>query len=577
MRKIISAAAMREIDRLTAEQYKMPSLLLMESAATASAQAIAARVDGDLSQKNVLVLCGRGNNGGDGAALARILSLMGAWVETVLFGSVEETKGDARINFEATKSLADEGSAFANPFGTSYDPEMASLILFHNSSGSLSFVECNTFQEWEQFLYSNANQPFDIIVDALFGTGLTRPLDELPREAVNFIERMRGLRNSHQGDVPLIVSLDVPSGLDADSADVSGATIQADLTVTFTAPKLANVLPPASYRNGELVIANIGSPAKLIEEAASELFLVEREDARRWLVQTRYAPGSYKNTHGHALVIAGSRDYTGAPVLCGDAAMQSGAGLVTVATAASAHDAVSARLMSEVISASLPETEDGAISFEAIERADELIERANVVAVGPGLSSKSDSTRRFVRHIVSNRKTPVVIDADALNALAPWPEDLSGSDDFPLILTPHAGEMRRLIGAADDAAITDRVQVARDFASAHDLILVLKGARTIIAAPDTRVFVVPTGNAGLGTAGSGDTLTGIITGFIAQAYGTLKKEASALDAVIAAVYIGGLAGDIAAREKGMRTLVASDIRGHLTAAIRQLDLAGEMP
>lgn len=543
----------------------------------AAAQAIAARVDGDISQKNVLVLCGRGNNGGDGAATARILSLMGAWVETVLFGSVEETKGDARINFEATKSLADEGSAFANPYGTSYDPEMASLILFHNSSGSLSFVECNTFQEWEQFLYSNANQPFDIIVDALFGTGLTRPLDELPREAVNFIERMRGLRNSHQDDVPLIVSLDIPSGLKADSADVSGATIQADLTVTFTAPKPANVLPPASYHNGELVIANIGSPAKLIEEAASELFLVEREDARRWLVQTRYAPGSYKNTHGHALVIAGSRDYTGAPVLCGDAAMQSGAGLVTVATSASAHDAVSSRLMPEVIPVSLPETEDGAISFEAIARTDELIERAGIVAIGPGLSSKNDSTRRFVRHIILNRKTPVVIDADALNALAPWPEDLSGSDDFPLILTPHAGEMRRLIGATDDAAIADRVQAARDFASAHDLILVLKGARTIIAAPDNRVFVVPTGNAGLGTAGSGDTLTGIITGFIAQAYGTLKKEASALDAVIAAVYIGGLAGDLAAQEKGMRTLVASDIRGHLTAAIRQLDLAGEMP
>jgi len=577
MRKIISAAAMREIDWLTTEQYKMPSLLLMEAAATACAEAIAARMNCDLSQKNVLVLCGRGNNGGDGAALARILSLKGAWVDVVLFGLVEETKGDARINFETTQSLADDGMAFANPYGTSSDPEMASLILFHNSSGSLSFIECNTFEEWERFLYSNAKQPFDIIVDALFGTGLTRPLDELPREAVNFTERMRGLRDVHQDHIPLIVSLDIPSGLEADSADVSGATIRADLTITFTAPKPANVLPPASQRNGELIIANIGSPAKLIEETASELFLVEREDVRRWLVQTRYAPGSYKNTHGHALVIAGSRDYTGAPVLCADAAMNSGAGLVTVATSASAHDAVSARLMPEVISASLPETEDGAISFEAIQRTDELIERASVVAVGPGLSSKNDSTRRFVRHIIEHRKTPVIIDADALNALAPWTEDLSGSDDFPLVLTPHAGEMRRLIGAPDDTTIADRVQAARDFATAHDLILVLKGARTIIAAPDGRVFVVPTGNAGLGTAGSGDTLTGIIAGFIAQAYGTLKKEASALDAVIAAVYVGGLAGDLAAKEKGMRALVASDIREHLSAAVRQLDLAGEMP
>jgi len=264
-------------------------------------------------------------------------------------------------------------------------------------------------------------------------------------------------------------------------------------------------------------------------------------------------------------------------VLCGDAAMRAGAGLVTVATAASAHNAVSARLMPEVITASLPETNDGAISFEAFENAAKLIERANIVAIGPGLSSKDDSTRRFVRAIIKNRQTPVVIDADALNALAPWPDDLHSSNDCPLILTPHTGEMRRLIGADIEAAFADRVAIARDFAVAHNLILVLKGSRTLIAAPDGRVFINPTGNAGLGTAGSGDTLTGIIAGFIAQAFGTLKKEASALEAVVAAVYVGGFAGDIAAREKGMRTLVASDVREHFSAAIRTLDAEGEAP
>jgi len=558
MRKIISAAAMREIDRLTTERYATPSLLLMEQAATAAAREISAQFEGDVSHKNILVLCGKGNNGGDGAALARTLCNAGAHVDVLLFGRIEDTKGDARINFEIVRSL--NGFVDGSP----------------TLSYPLTFFEIDDIAIWEDIKWINLHN-VDVIVDALFGTGLTRPLTGLPHEVVKHLARIRERRKNARATSPIIVSLDVPSGLNADSAEIIGTAVQADLTITFTAPKPANVLPPARHHNGELVIANIGSPAKLIDEAPSDLFLVELEDVRRWLVQTRYTPDSYKNTHGHALVIAGSRDYTGAPVLCGDAAMRAGAGLVTVATAASAHNAVSARLMPEVITASLSETNDGAISFEAFESATKLIERANIVAIGPGLSSSDDSTRRFVRAIIKNRQTPVVIDADALNALAPWPDDLHGSNDCPLILTPHTGEMRRLIGADIEAAFADRVAIARDFAVAHNLILVLKGSRTLIAAPDGRVFINPTGNAGLGTAGSGDTLTGIIAGFIAQAFGTLKKEASALEAVVAAVYVGGLAGDIAAREKGMRTLVASDVREHFSAAIRHIDAEGEAP
>ncbi len=549
---------MREIDRLTTERYATPSLLLMEQAATAAAREISAQFEGDVSHKNIWVLCGKGNNGGDGAALARALCNAGARVDVDLFGRVEDTKGDARINFEIVRSL--NGFVDGSP----------------TLSYPLTFFEIDDIATWEDIKWINFGN-VDVIVDALFGTGLTRPLEGLPSEVVKHLARIRERHENARGTSPIIVSLDVPSGLNAGSAEIIGTAVQADLTITFTAPKPANVLPPARHHNGELVIANIGSPAKLIDEAPSDLFLVEPEDVRRWLVQTRYTPDSYKNTHGHALVIAGSRDYTGAPVLCGDAAMRAGAGLVTVATAASAHNAVSARLMPEVITAALPETNDGAISFEAFESAAKLIERANTIAIGPGLSSGGDSTRRFVHAIIENRRTPVVIDADALNALAPWPNDLPGSDDFPLILTPHTGEMRRLIGAANEAPLADRVAVARDFASAHNLILVLKGSRTLIATPDGRVFVNPTGNAGLGTAGSGDTLTGIIAGFIAQAFGTLKKEASALEAVIAAVYVGGLAGDIAAREKGLRTLVASDVREHFSAAIRALDAEGETP
>ncbi|MFN2455154.1 MAG: NAD(P)H-hydrate dehydratase [Pyrinomonadaceae bacterium] len=558
MRKIVSAAEMREIDRFTTERYATPSLLLMEQAAAAAAHAIATHFDGDLSQKKILILCGRGNNGGDGAALARALANAGARAHVCLDGRVEDTKGDARVNFEIVRSLGGLADSSQPPLYP------------------LTFVEIDDPAQWEDFKRVRSHD-VDVIVDALFGTGLTRPLEGLPLAVVEYLNDLRAQSGKQDADSTLIVSLDVPSGLDADSAKISGAAVRADVTVTFTAPKVANVLPPALAHNGQLLIADIGSPAQLINEATSKFFLTEAADARRFLVQTRYTPDSYKNTHGHALIIAGSREYTGAAVLCGDAAMRAGTGLVTLATSASAHRIVSAQAMPEIITAALAETAGGAVSSEAFERINELTMRASVVAIGPGLSSKDEATRHLVRRVVEERQTPIVIDADALNALAPWPANMRGSKKFPLILTPHLGEMRRLIGVDNEDALKDRVAIAREFAAAHGVILVLKGSRTLIAAPDGSVYVNPTGNAGLGTAGAGDTLTGIITGFNAQAFATLKENASALEATIAAVYVGGLAGDIAARERGMRTLVASDLREHFGAAIRSLDVVGEMP
>jgi NAD(P)H-hydrate epimerase len=571
VQKVIPASEMREIDRLTTEAFATPSLLLMESAARAAATEMAKHFPDGMNGKAALILCGRGNNGGDGAALARILCLMGARVDVVLFGRVEDSKGDARTNFEIARSLSNNGAKFKDDD----KPDLASLALHDNSDGSLMFTECETLEAWEKFLYEESEQDYEVIVDALFGTGLTRPLEGVQQEAVRFMNRQREVRQ--QDKDPLIISLDIPSGLDADSAVLIGEAVEADLTITFTAPKPANVLPPASHKNGQLVVANIGSPVTLLDESPSQLFVTERVDARRWLIKTRYAPDSYKNTHGHALVIAGSRGYTGAAVLAGDATMRAGAGLVTVATPASAQAAVAARTMPEVMTAPLAETDRGAASDEAIEHVLRLTEKASVVAIGPGLTSDDERTRRFVREVIERRQTPVVIDADGLNALAPWPEELRGSAELPLILTPHAGEMLRLVGAFEKDAIADRVLSARKFATKHQVILVLKGARTLVATPDGRVFVNPTGNAGLGTAGAGDTLTGIITGFNAQAFATLKDEADAVEATVAAVYVGGMAGDIAARARGMRTMVASDIREHLSAAICALDPQGEQP
>jgi hydroxyethylthiazole kinase-like uncharacterized protein yjeF len=520
---------------------------------------------GEIAGRGILVLCGRGNNGGDGAATARLLAIAGARVDVVLFGKVQDRKGDALTNFERLHTWNDE-RGIREEQGTS----PADL-------GSISFFQCDSEQGWDQLSAGLLSVPHEVSIDALLGTGLTRPVEGLLLAAVRYLRGLRELCNSLDGPRSLIVSVDVPSGLDSDSNEFIGEAVHADLTVSITAPKLANVLPPAASYNGRLLVADIGSPVELIDATGSQLFLVDKADARRWLIQTRYSPDSYKNTHGHALVIAGSRGFTGAAALCGNAAMRSGAGLVTVATPASSQGLVAAQVMPEIMTAELAETDRGAVSDDAIGFVLKLGERADVIAVGPGLSSDDKRTRDFVRALVEQRRTPLVIDADGLNCLAPWPEDLRGSTDFPIVITPHPGEMLRLMGSDDKTSLDDRVAAARGFATAHEVIVLLKGARSIVAAPDGRVFVNPTGNAGLGTAGAGDTLTGVITGCLAQAYGTLKRNADALESVIAALYISGMAGDIAAGKLGMRAMVASDIRGHLSAAICAIDPGGEKP
>ncbi|HJP92497.1 MAG TPA: NAD(P)H-hydrate dehydratase [Pyrinomonadaceae bacterium] len=554
---VLSAEQIREIDRLTVENYHTSSLLLMEAASGACMTAIRERLDNDLLSKKALILCGKGNNGGDGAALARAMSRVGMHCSVVLFGKLSDTSGDARTNFESVSRLAsfEAGS-----------PE---------SPAPLTLVECESVNDWEKI--AKPRRAFDVIVDALFGTGLTRPLEGVFLKVIEHLAMLREARDRVAGTCPVVLSIDVPSGLNADKAKPIGPAVKADLTVTFTAAKPANVLPPASEFGGELIVADIGSPSSLIEAARPWLFLTEAEDARQWLVSTRYTPDSYKNTHGHVLIAAGSRGYSGAAALCGNATIRAGAGLVTVATLASAQSAVAGSAMPEVITTALAETDRGAISDEAATYFLQLAEKATVVALGPGLTSDDERTRRFVHSVLDRRTKPCVIDADGLNSLAPWPGGLSGSDQLPLVLTPHPGEMLRLMGAQDKSALDDRVAAARQFATAHHVLLLLKGSRSLIATPDGRVFVNSTGNAGLGTAGAGDTLTGLISGFLAQAYATLEDRADPVAATVAALYVGGLAGDFAAKKLGMRTMVASDLREHFSDAIRFLDPRGEQP
>lgn len=556
MQKVLTAEEMREVDRLTVEKYGIPFILLMENAAHAAANAIKEKLGGSVAGKSFLILCGKGNNGGDGAALARILWMQSAKVTVNLLGKIQETKGEARTNFEIANKVFD----FYNTNAAKKE-----RLWIYEYNGERWAEEIGFFMQ-------------DVVVDAVFGTGLLRPVEGQFAELFNDFAQ----KKNRPLQVPLFVSLDIPSGLNADLSEPIGSNINADLTITFTAPKPANVLPPAARFNGELVIANIGSPQELIDAAPSQLFLAEKRDAQNWLQATKFTVDSYKNARGHALVVAGSRDMSGAAVLSANAAMTSGVGLVTVAAPNAAQTAVASRVLPEVMVAAQSDTASGAIAEIALENVLKLSEKMNAALVGCGLSSNEETTKSFVRKFVENRRSAVVIDADGLNALAPF--DLRGDDEKPLILTPHIGEMRRLLGVDANFDLSDRVRIAREFANKHCVILVLKGERTLIAAPDGKVVVNPTGNAGLGKAGNGDTLAGIICGFLGQtfaapqifnSYAPGKAAAwqigAAFEATIAALYVAGLAGDIAADKIGMRAMTASSVREYLGEAMRRLE------
>ena len=531
MQKVLTAEQMREVDRLTTEEYGLPSLLLMENAAQAAARVICDRLGGSIKGSSILILCGKGNNGGDGAALARQLWTQGANVEVCLIGLVSATKGDARTNFEILRKIADRET---------FDVEQSDL----------AFEEISSLEEWMEYDSINfqSDDP-DVIVDALFGTGLSEPLEGVYSEVAAFIHSY-GI----EPDGPLVVSLDIPSGLCADKGDTIGIAPCADVTVTYTAPKPGNILPPASRYNGDLVVADIGSPCELVNRVDSKLYLATREDAQRWLAATEFTPDSYKFKRGHALLIAGSADYSGAAVLCGDAAIRSGVGLVTIATPGSSRQSIIGRVQPEVMVRGVAETEKGAISEQALGEVKSFVERkVTAVAIGSGLSSDEETTRKFVRAVVENRSTPVVIDADGLNSLAPF--DITGSDELPLILTPHIGEFKRLLGADEDPA--DVIATLREFAQRHHVFVVLKGERPMIADPKGCIVANPTGNSGLGKAGNGDTLTGLIVGFVAQAEAV---KIGVFETLVAALYLAGLAGDIAEEKYGKRVMTASDVR-----------------
>jgi hydroxyethylthiazole kinase-like uncharacterized protein yjeF len=506
---VFTAAEMRALDARAIRELNIPGARLMEAAGTGAARLIARRF-GPLRGRRVVILCGKGNNGGDGFVVARRLRAVGARVDVFLLGRRREVRGDA----------ADALRRYAG--------RVAEIT----AEAELDAVE-------------RAVGGAHVVVDALLGTGVDGMARGLGASAIERLNHLTGAGEDRPPHPP-VVALDLPSGLSADHGIPTGPTVRATLTATFGGYKRALLLEPAASWAGEVVVIPLGLPAGETERDVAT-FLLEDGDARGALA--RRPADAHKGQYGHLLVVAGSRGKTGAAALAARAALRSGAGLVTVATPASQQPII-ATLGVEHMTHALPETAAGALAKAALGPIRELTAGMDAVALGPGLSLHPEA-QALARALVADLPRPMVVDADALSALAGHLDILAGAPG-PRVLTPHPGEMARMLGVTVAEIQSDRIEGTRAFAVKHRVWLVLKGARSVVAAPDGRVWLNPTGNPGMAKGGSGDVLTGMAGAFLARG---LTPTA----ALQAAVYFHGLAGDLGRAERGEEGLLASDI------------------
>jgi hydroxyethylthiazole kinase-like uncharacterized protein yjeF len=518
---ILTAEEMGTVDRRTAEEFGVPLESLMERAGGAVAAFCLRRY---AASSRVVVLCGKGNNGGDGFVAARMLAQVGWLVRVVLLGRIEDVAGEAAA---ALKRLRDETSA----------------VIVDEVVDEAGLEACT------QVLRDAA-----LLLDAVVGTGFKPPLRGL---AVLLREMVEGL------DAPM-VAVDLPSGWDANSMEqTADGSFRADAVVTFTAPKMAHMFGHLTRNEktggtfGPVVVAEIGSPEQAVVSAGG----LSWTGASKVLAERARDVNTNKGRFGHVLVIGGSYGKAGAPAMASLACLRTGAGLVTAAVPNSVVDTV-AGITPELMLVALAEGSKGAVSFKNLDGAklDALVNQISVVAVGPGLSTEGDAPA-FARQVVEKTTVPVVIDADALNAFAGKAHLLNGKGRV-LVLTPHPGEMARLAGLTVKEVEADRVGLARRFATEHKVTLVLKGWRTLVAHPDGSIAVNTSGNPAMAKGGSGDILTGIVAGMLAQFPGDVVR------AVETAVYLHGLAGDFAARAMDEHTVLATDTVTHLSDAFR---------
>ena len=515
--KIATSYEMRKCDEQAINNYGIPGIILMENAGLE----VVRRLDiilNEVNDKNISIIAGKGNNGGDGYVIARHLFNKGAKVKVFLLGDKEDVSGDALVNLNILESL--------NIEVTEVKPDSNERV-------------------WDKF---NLAVKFSCcVIDAVFGIGFKGTPDDYLTKAINII--------NNYGNV--VVAVDIPTGVNADTGNVTRVAVKADYTVTFGLLKTGLLFYPGADFSGEVFVADISIPKDILEDENIKQNVVTDDFIKSILPKRR--KNSHKGSNGKVAVAAGSKQYPGAAFLTATGALRSGAGLITLLTPEKIRDVMAIKL-TEVMTKPVKDTFEGAFSVDSIEEILDFSKECNVLAIGPGIG-RSESTEAVVKAIIKEATCPLVIDADGISALEDDALILNNAHQEP-VLTPHIREMARLTGLSDEEIIKDKLAAAKRFAAYLNSIIVLKGAHTIIAFPEGDIYINNTGNEGLATGGTGDVLTGIIAGFIAQGL-------SSRDAAIAGVYIHGLAADIVA-QKGVIGLSASDVLEAIPTAILTL-------
>lgn len=498
MFKACYAHEMREVDRAASEIGSIPSIILMENAALACVGEL--KKSFNLQETSIAVFCGKGNNGGDGLAIARHLDIMGADV-TVYLVSGSEYKGDALINYE---------------------------IL---SKTNIRIKHIIDIEELSYIIKS-----YDVIVDAILGTGIS---GTVRGAAYDVIEKINE-------NAKYVLAVDVPSGINSDTGEICGVAVKADKTVTFAGYKIGMFMYPAADCTGEIVVDKISIPQHVIDSRKLKINVTDKEFVRSLFDKRNN--NTQKGNYGKLLIIAGSKGMSGAAYMSAEAALKSGAGLITLACCESINTVLEAKT-TEVMTLPLEDT-DGHISRDAIADILEKIENVSAVLIGPGMGRSSDA-EAVVQAVLQYSRVPVVVDADAINAVARNKRmlELCACD---LVFTPHAMELSRLTGLDIEQIESERIDVSQDFCENNGAVLLLKGHHTIVTGTDLTQYINTTGNPGMASGGSGDVLAGMLGAFAARGIACEKAAA-------AAAYIHGLAGDIAAKIYGEESMSALNI------------------
>ncbi len=518
MLPLVDSGQMMELDEAAVRRYAMPSILLMENAGRCVVDEIERRF-GPLKGSRILVLAGKGKNGGDGFVAARHAVQRGASAAVLLVAKGNELQGDAKTNYEILRHMG--------------DTRLTVLRTFDGKALS--------------------SERFDYIIDAIFGTSFRGQITGSLKDVVDWINSQRDSK---------IIAVDIPSGVNASTGETSSTVVRARLTITMALPKTGLFLGGGRDACGSIAVADIQMPAPLVRSLTSRVALVEEDDIRRSLPVR--AIDAQKQSVGKIFVLAGSKGMAGAALLCSQSAMKSGAGAVVLAIPSAAFPAVSRRTL-EVMPLEIPSTEEGSAALSSMALFTPRMKWADIILLGPGLTQNAE-TVELVEKVISTSVKTLVIDADGLNALAGNITLLKKRKCASVILTPHLGEFSRLTSLTAEEIEKNKLDIARSFARKHNVVLVLKGASTLVAAPDGNVYVNSTGNAGMATAGSGDVLAGIIAALAGQ-------HNSAVQAAVNGVDVHGRAGDIARDECGEMGMLASDILRRIPSVLRDMQMS----